>query len=200
MDFYDHLKKENKERKKKILEVECSKFFNQIKKKSYIFRGIENLRSDFKKVKSRKNRQPRDTPQYVHEKLDEMFQKNFGWKVRSEGVFTSGDPNLEDYGDIFLFAPVGNFKYIWSADIKDLYNKLLTIGAVPPNRNIPNDVIMDMFDKKSNKVEEIVKKYHHNEGLNISIRYKSEIIFKCDYYYLLNTTDENYEIYNELAK
>jgi hypothetical protein len=200
MYYHGHLNKENREKKKQILEKECSKFFNLLKKKSYVFRGIENLSSDFKKVKARKNRQPRDTPSYVHEKLDEMFQKHFGWKVRSEGVFTSGNSELEDYGDIFLFAPIGNFKYIWSANIKDLYHKLLTMGAVPPSRNIPNDLIMDMFDKRSDEVEDLIKKYHHNEGLNIATRYETEIVFKCDYYYLLNVTDENYEIYDELSK
>jgi hypothetical protein len=35
----------------------------------------------------RKNRKPLDTPLQIHNYWNNLFQKKFGWKVRSEGVF-----------------------------------------------------------------------------------------------------------------
>jgi len=200
MNYYKYLTRENKERKKQILEKECSKFFKVIKKKSYFYRGIDGLSTDFKKIKSRKDRKPRDTPFYVHKRIDEMFKKYFGWYVRSEGIFTSPDSDdLEDYGDIYIFVPVGDFQYIWSREVKDLYTELLNIKAVSERKISSEKLIKNTFEKRADIIEDIIKKYHYNKGLNLSTKYKNEVIFKCDYYYVLNTTSENYEIYDELS-
>lgn len=62
----------------------------------------------------RKDRKPRDTTQYVHDLVNAYFVKRFGVKVRSEGLFATGDRHTaEKYGHPYYAFPVGQFKFVW---------------------------------------------------------------------------------------
>lgn len=83
-----------------------------------LYRGyggpITAIFSGTREVPIRKDRKPRDSSQYVHGLLDAYFQRKFGVKVRSEGLFTTGDRELtERYGRPHWVFPVGNFKFVW---------------------------------------------------------------------------------------
>lgn len=114
-----------------ILSRDCKPFINEFlkKKKTFIWRGT-NKRVDFiQKITPRKDRKPRDMPKELHKFLDNVFKDNFGWYVRSEGVFASSDRSFaEDFsdtgGDSYLFFPIGRYDYIWSPVIKDIYTWL----------------------------------------------------------------------------
>ena len=70
--------------------------------------------TSFRTVDVRKDRQPLDTSKHVHSLLDAYFQKRFGVKVRSEGLFTTGSKSgAALYGMPNYVFPVGEFKFIW---------------------------------------------------------------------------------------
>jgi len=70
----------------------------------------------------RSNREPKDTPQWMHRDLDNRFFQKFGVRARSNALFTTGSySQASSYGDIYIIFPKGQYTVIWSDDIQDLY-------------------------------------------------------------------------------
>lgn len=115
-----------------VLMEECKPFIDDFikRKKTFIWRGtLKNLSGPMEKFTPRKNRKPRDMPKYLHDYLDMVFKSEFGWRVRSEGVFVSSDKSMakdfsESGDDAYLFFPIGRYKYVWSPVVKDIYTWL----------------------------------------------------------------------------
>ena len=107
---------------------ECQPFLKEMKKIGgsrvpLIYRGTHNPIGDFKNIKPRKDREPKDMPQELHDELVSLFHQKFKWGTRSEGVFVSGSRGQAgNYGPTYLFFPVGKYKFIWSPKIEDLYS------------------------------------------------------------------------------
>ncbi len=164
---------------------------------------------------TRKNRKPLDTPIKLHNILDKMFQKKFGWKARSEGVFAAGKwyfSGSKDtyYGDTYLFFPIGNFKYVWSPKIDDLYEDLhWSITEFFRDKESRKEIMAkkwndepldkyedfeDFIKLKEKEIEEdmigklqkIVNTYKSNNLHNVLGEGNKEMAFKCDSYYLVN--------------
>jgi hypothetical protein len=115
-----------------------------------IYRGKEDDRMFFK-AKTRKDRIPKDMPRYLHEYLDILFEKKFGWRVRSSGAFCTIDfAQSLSYGTPYMFFPIGDFQFIHSPQIRDLYVFLRDNGYVP-FPDLLSSQLKDLFD--------IVKKY-----------------------------------------
>lgn len=100
---------------KEIQEL-CQPFLTQSKGLP-LYRGYGGTLKSFagmRTVAVRKDRQPRDTSLYVHGLLDAYFQEKFGVKVRSEGLFCTGDrETAERYGKANYIFPIGEFKFVW---------------------------------------------------------------------------------------
>lgn len=107
----------------KVLEQECSQIIEEYRKCGRIlYRGTKKSIKDWKFITPRKNREPKDTPKEMHKILDDAFQKRFGWKARSEGVFALSDSMyVSEYGREYFFFPKDGYKYIWHPQIQDLY-------------------------------------------------------------------------------
>jgi hypothetical protein len=114
------------------LSKDCKPFLKEMNKSipsgdknALFYRGYDSFRSGaigLQKKKPRTNRQPKDTPRIVHKILDDAFYRVFKWSVRSEGLFTTSQTSYADnYGTLTIFFPIGNYKYVWSSKIKDLY-------------------------------------------------------------------------------
>ena len=116
-----------------------------------LWRATKRIPNGLTHYKSRKDRKPKDTPQEVHEYFDKEFKKKYGWKVRSEGVFTASDPNLAETfqpagGDTNIFYAANGYKYVYSTEIRDLLTELdeldiLTFsgfGTWTPGENFKN--------------------------------------------------------------
>lgn len=118
-----------------ILHRDCEMFLNETKpqrsegsKSGYLpvfYRGHKIKNDSILKRRPRKeNRRPKDTPQELHDMLNEMFVKKFGWPVRN-GVFaTTNYEQDKEYGDVSVFMPIGEYKYAWSPKVTDLYMDL----------------------------------------------------------------------------
>jgi len=112
----------------KILVSSCQPFLKEIKngRNGFLYRGKNSYSAaSIERFSSRIDRKPKDMSALNHDILDELFEKKFGWKSRSEGVFCSGHPSIAArYGSIYIFFPIGEYKYLWSPEIKDLFDRV----------------------------------------------------------------------------
>jgi len=113
------------------LTKDCMPFLKELKKSNsprdkFLYRGFHGgMYSEIQRKKVRADREPSDTPQAIHDRLNKAFKKKFGWNVRSEGAFaTSDSQRAGGYGTPFIFFPIGKYKYIWSEEVVDLYQYL----------------------------------------------------------------------------
>jgi hypothetical protein len=183
------------------LHTDCSDYFKHIKYGVKSFRGSK-IRVYYKKIKPRKNRIPKDTPKKVHEYLDKEFKKAFGWNVRSEGVFATADLDTAiAYGTPYYFYPSNGFKMVYSDTIDDLTLYL------EDNNVILNDVWnhnkRELLDGWKSKIDELGIVYEYKQGgpadINKALQTFNEVIFKCDFYYIVNVdfvTSHFNKIYN----
>jgi len=114
-----------------MLKADCKPYLSILKRTDKMLcRGTDsppktNIYEDevyYFKRKPRKDRRPLSTGPLVHKQLDDLFKKKFGWKVRSEGVFVNSDyGTASGYGHTYFFFPIGQFKYVWSPKVGDLW-------------------------------------------------------------------------------
>jgi hypothetical protein len=184
MKFETYIKEENRADEKikyqltslrETIKKECSQF---IKEFDYLlFRGVILQSPLFRKYVPRTDRRPLDTPKEIHDILDAAFQKKFGWKVRSEGVFTTPSFTLSSvYGDSVIFFPIDGYKYVFSKTVSDVTTYLVDLGILSKDHTEKLFVDTQFTEEKA---IEIVSTYKDSS-------YKSErteIAFKCKEYY-----------------
>ncbi|KFZ27293.1 MAG: hypothetical protein KQ78_00463 [Candidatus Izimaplasma bacterium HR2] len=170
-----------------IIKKDCSKFLKEFGS-TPIYRGTKEIKNDntLIRMKSRINRTPVDTPQHLHDLMDELFKKHYGWKARSESIFVIKDSSTaESYGNITLFFPIGNYKYLWSKEVDDLYeqirikiiNKIIGYGIYTRDLE-PKDITSEF----ETKLEDIIKTY---KTIGFKNSKKQECMFKVNNYYLI---------------
>ena len=191
----------------KLIFENCKYFFENWKG-DIIYRASndEPFDKQIVRLKTIKDRKPSNTPINIHNKLNDLFLKLFGWKVRN-GVFTTQDENYWEkigiYAENYIFLPIGKYEYVYSNKIYDLYenvDKIFYQGVFDfTYKNIeynPRDYTKrgsNLFlPKKSifTELDDDVLKYfltnvleYKNKGIPVKT---SEISFKCDEYYLMN--------------
>lgn len=92
-------------------------------KNKFLWRGGSVVVKDFKKIKTRKDREPTDMCGEVHAILDDLFYNKFKVYARSQTVFCFPSyKGARQYGSKQnIILPAGNFDYIWSSNIDDLF-------------------------------------------------------------------------------
>lgn len=151
------------------IEKECQPFIKAIRGASgFLYRndGYGSKGPGYKK-KVRSDRRPMDSPIEIHEFVDEQFKKRFGWKGRSEGLFVWGANRFSgkvDNPNFFTVFPVGNFKFIWSPVVSDLYGDL-----------VPFTDEFDGFLENWNKVN----KSYTDKNLKKAVTSNNEIMIGC---------------------
>jgi len=154
--------KVSKEKIKKILDRDCAKFLKEMKGEyDLLFRGSYMKIDRIAKVKHNKNRSPKDTPQELHDHLNEMFKKKFGWPVRS-GIFTVPNRSTASkYGDTFNFFPIGDYKYVYSKEVTDLFQEFEDEGVTTffsDDKEYDNEYIFNQYvDEYSDKIVKHIK-------------------------------------------
>jgi len=105
---------------------DCKPFIKELKgAHNLLLRGSRKSNPGIIKVKPRQDRRPMSTLPKVHDMLDGFFKAKFGWKPRSTGVFCSGSLNTAlFYGPVNSVWPIGNFKFLWSPKVSDLFSHL----------------------------------------------------------------------------
>lgn len=87
-----------------------------------LFSGRNNSK-DYFTGKVRSDRRPKDTDEFVHEIFDELFNKNFGFRARSNAIFCTGrESTAKSYGsNVYIIFPKGQYKFVYNPKIIDLY-------------------------------------------------------------------------------
>jgi len=166
----------------------------------FVYRGTDNTIDFIDEFPVRKDRRPFSTDYREHEMIDKMFEKEFGWKVRSNSVFaTSNEFDADTYGRPYLFFPVGKFKYVWSPKVRDLWGTLGAtkreivtkekIGDTSKRPHLARDTwFKNVWIEGGGLEKEFPKilQYYTDRQLTAAIKKGVEIAFTCKTYYLVN--------------
>jgi hypothetical protein len=139
----------------------------------FFFRGIQTPlgMGSFGRKKVRTDRKAMNMDFRTQQELDDLYEKKFGWRPRSEGIFCTSDyEEARSYGVPYFIFPIGYFKYIWNPNYEDLYTDWWTI--FPEFRNDTNRKMEKIVDTTQDKnicgaseagVEVVIKckEYHY---------------------------------------
>jgi len=202
----------------KVIQEECKPYLDKFG--TALFRGMNIVPEVFSLFDRRKNREPRTTSIEAHDVLDKIFNEEFGWKARSEGVFADQDLSNEYGTGLFLVFPRGNFDYLWSPKVDDLlslveyseydYTYKSYVEDINNGDYVYNDDGFERGGGKEIKSESEWEISREDYFRNIIQTYRvdgepenseSEIMFNVDQYYLLyykniwgsNSISEGYE-------
>jgi len=202
-----------------LLSKKCMPFVNMFRKENcdrLLYRGRKSPIFPWRAMKSNiADRLPKDTPKNIHDMLNVMFQKKFGWKCRN-GVFASSDINMvNDYGDPYVFVPIGRFKFVWSNKIDDLWSTIehSEYAFFPGEEEgmlrdqyefeysegksgkwegkvwVPDESWEDFIDifqtSKKAYYKDILSGYM-DDDLKYAMNKGNEIMFNCDSYFMIN--------------
>ena len=178
------------------LRVDCGKFLKEIRygRHGFLYRGRGDLQIEtYKKFASRveSGRRPMNTDPSMHNHLNKKFKDMFGWNVR-DGAFASFSKEAaEFYGAVYLFFPIGDYKYVWSPTICDLFARLPGAGKFYPWTE----------QEQKDQIDKLLSDYKDTGLLEaaINVRHLSnEISFHCQHYYFINPEYET-ELRKELT-
>jgi hypothetical protein len=120
-------------------------------------------------ISPRLDRLPRNIPDDVHNTLNELFTKKFGWPYRN-GIFTTSDDiDASIYGKVRVLFPIGELKYVWHPGIGDLYK------FYQQHKNILHRSLNEFYD--------VVNSYT-NEHLASAIKLQHEVMLQNTCYVL----------------
>ena len=162
-----------------------NEFWSDIKRGYGVYRGWKTSPEwKYRQVTPRKNRVPTDMNQEVSKRIDEWSKKKFGWKWRSEGVFTSTSVHIASgYGDeVYSFIPVGQYKYLYHPDYSD------SLDMAPSNPGVLDPKHATYTKRVAESFEDDLKGVK-DKGLSRYIDAGVEVAWKCKRYYLVNHYD-----------
>lgn len=169
----------------------------------FLWRGVKKIDSSnilFEKPphlmtleETNKNRYPRDISYEVHKLLDDEFNKQFGIRPRSSGIFTTPKYGVaKGYGGAttpFLVFPIGDYKFIWSNDIYDLFSEIVDeYWYYGTNSNSPSGQGRDSTTAEES-IPSIVNSYQMDD-LRSALLSGHEMSIICDKYYLVSPHEE----------
>lgn len=165
---------------------DCKYFIDETmkcNKGSFLIRGMHDMDNyDICLLKSTLDyRLTLNTPGNVHDYMNKLFIKKFGWKVRN-GAFCFGwniDDSSSDidigYGSkTFIVFPVGDFNIVYHPEIYDLYYEIDSVWNGDD----------DKFIRYKPELRKIVNEYKTG-SLEDAIESGNEISIKCDEYYII---------------
>jgi len=153
---------------------ECQPFLNEVDDPFNLFRGLRAT-SDWgvKKTVRLDNRTPMSMKQSIHNELNNKFTHYFGEPFRNAVFCTGSKSQATVYGMLFCVYPIGEYKYLWSSDYRDLYHAHDEYKYA--NGQDPT-FFADRLDYES----------YHTDRLNDGIYSGNEIMIRTKEYYALN--------------
>ena len=194
-----------------LIKRDCSKFLKESKLKRFfkesllqpVYRGLEPPTYQVTKLAAstddenihwfegtvRTDRKPLSTKQEHHEIVDNLLKQQFGWNVRSAGLFCSGSIDTAGfYGKVHMIFPIGDYEFVWSKKYSDLYGEVMAVYNLD----------IEEAERLINAL--IANGKYTNRNLVEAIKSKHEISFKCDRYYAVRNTDISAEFFGALEK
>jgi len=88
--------------------------------KRVLWRGMYGTSSSMNLHITRKDRRPKDAPEFVHKMVDKIFNRKYGWLPRSNSAICSNSYGIAgDYGFPRAVFPIGKYKCIWARGVSD---------------------------------------------------------------------------------
>jgi len=206
MKIKKYIINENKKHQEMILFIKenCSKFLKEAGF-NFAYRGSQKRIENYDIFPGHLiDRRPMNTAQGIHDLLNRKFTEKFGWAARN-GVFCLGESMaVAFYGKPFLFFPVGDYKYVWSPTISDLFG---VFHAPAEMRGMTTEKWYKQYpDEVNDLVEKVIEKYIDKDLAKalthtLDTKYKNhvEISFMCDKYILVNE-DKKYNLMDVFKK
>ena len=197
---------------------------NNLPKGAVLYRGFSGFKpTNLQKMKVPENRVPTDTPIQFHHRLDELFNKNFGIKARSDTLFCSKSFDMveryaKDDDNIFIVVPI-NPSYIWSTKVVDLFDSIFdtpldkVLNEFYPSfdkslfsssdlksryKTLSNEGTKLFNEISDNVLNNIVKTY--KKSSNLSQVNNNEVMVYCSDYYVISYKDCKCTTYEQVQK
>jgi len=169
-----------------LIQKDCKPYLRQIKDK-YLYRGMK-ISDEAIKGQPRMDRMPKDTALHMSKFIDEVCQKLFGWKPRSQGLFaTGGSYQAGVYGQVYEIYPIGNFKFLWSPNVHDLYTEIrVLINSYRHKQGKPRTEAYDDLMKIPDfldVVRKFIKTEYRDKDLYKAAMHEGEVMILCKSYY-----------------
>ncbi len=168
-----------------ILKRDCKQILKFYNMGQFLYRGIRVNASDpdFIEKKYHEDRKPKDTPKSIHDYMNKLYKKKFGWPVRNGISVTSSFTQASMYGNAYVFLPVDGFKFVYNLEIYDFTNDFVGDYVESPDPSVfyaPN-LHSDFRDAAQDVVDD-----SKDSNLKGAFGYQREIMFWCKKYYLLS--------------
>lgn len=179
-----------------LIKTKCSSFLSESGKKGLLYRGASNpgtfmglyQTSDGNSAQvysktARKDRKPLNTNVEISNVLDDWFEKNIGFRARSQAVFAFPEGNkrfAEEYGGAHcVIFPIGNFSYAWSPLVTDLYE--VAFGALGNSKGLNAEFKLEDGSPNLEAIDVFMKKLKYtNKQLPRALKSKREIMLNCN--------------------
>ena len=178
---------------KDLIWENCKPFLNLIDFNPAQYRLYRGDRKcpEFAKLKTMRNRLPKDTPQWSHELIDKYFLNEYGFLYRSQAVFATGSRmEASDYGPPFTMFPIGEFTFCYSPKCSDLFKYLddtRLFSEVDKLINYDDDGWSKAYELVSEELSSL--RYEQNTNMEYAIQSGNEIMINCAEYYMVNDHD-----------
>lgn len=171
----------------------CQPFINQIKQMKspkFVFRGINGVTAPIIKI-PRLNRQPMHTPKVVQEEIDDYFEMLTGIRFRQRGVFCTGSAIFaRQYGRPCYVFPKGDFKFLWSPKVRDLYSTLRQDADIVSGEEYSSAL---KLAKMIDNVKQVLPQYHYmDDEFEAAVHSNYEIMIYCAEYLAVPFEHGNY--------
>lgn len=178
MRLVNYLNEEHKA--KKLAAPFLKEFGKEYASGNYVWRGHKDVIQYYKLKKRRTNRKPRLLDQELHEFLGRISNQLFGWNVRQEGVFTGSEDIASDWGNSYIFIPLGKYEYIWTNKTLDIYD------AYDRHYQAMKEGNETLAGEIRNELEKLYRTSYKTTELSRSLNDSFEAIFNCDRYILID--------------
>jgi len=199
-----------------MIKRECKPFLNQAGSDKFsMYQGV-NMKDNFDEIpfgdfkiykkRVRGNRKPSDTDVKLSNIIDEYLNKRYnlgGWKPRTQSKFFTGSAiATQEYGLTYIGFPIGDFKYLWSPEIKDLWRITYKIMWGDESLNYLKDILDGKPSKNIYEIDqfaELLNTYKFTD-LDEGINSGNEIMIGPANleYYLIWENDFNYWMKDEI--
>lgn len=172
----------------------CKPFLNQVPIASSMYRGMNESKLVLHKNVRLDVRVPLNSNGKLHTALNAYFNERFGEPFRN-ALFVSGDlGEANQYGDPYFIFPEGDFNFLWSPYIEDLWTEW---NSRPGRAIAADDEEIESFINNT-----IVQGRYRQDNLDHAIHANREIMIRSKSYYAIHTDilkdEENFTGFEEI--
>lgn len=127
----------------------CRSILPLIAANKVLLRGIRASFDIAEKTARLEDRRPKNTPERVHNAVNNWFEQRFGHPWRN-GIFTTGKRSVaSNYGNVYVCLPIGQFEFLYSPAVVDLF-ALLRDHPYASTLNDSDEKIKEYLNKLDN--------------------------------------------------